>query len=441
MTKRHGLVAGVLVLILGAGALRAEDPIRLEEKFPRDYQYQVKSRVTLEGKLTVPGEKGKAGPVLDVRGDAVIGYVEKVLDLEKGMVNKSVRVFDKVELRRKIGEQEQATTIRAEVRRQVILRKANREVPFSPDGPLLWEEIDLVRTDVFTPALAGLLPDRPVKTGDSWEATSAAVQELTDYEKAPKGQVKCTFNGYEDDGGRKRYAVIGFRGTVQGQNEDGESKHELQGTLKFDLDSNHVSSLTLLGTHTMLDASGKEVGVIKGKFYLTRQANTDSQSLTANALRGVVLDPNDDNTLLVYDNKELGVKFLYPRRWRVGVVRGAQVALDAADGNGLLLTVEPPGKVPTAKEFLTETRNFLLRQKVDVRRTEEPTRVQDNPRLDRFRIEAAMGNDRFVMDYYVADQGRGGGATIAARLLPNEDLARVQKEVEQIARSLDLNTK
>ena len=30
------------------------------------------------------------------------------------------------------------------------------------------------------------------------------------------------------------------------------------------------------------------------------------------------LEPNADNTLLLYDNPELGIRFLYPRRWHVG---------------------------------------------------------------------------------------------------------------------------
>src|SRR5262249_2691925 len=212
MTKRH--VGGVgALLFLMAATVQAEEPIRLEEKFPVGYQYKVQSRVSLEGKLTVPGEKGKPGPVLKVTGNATIDYFEKVLDLERGTVNKTVRIFEKVELKRTIGEQEQATTIRPGVRRQVILRKANREVPFSPDGPLQWEEIDLVRTDVFTPALVGLLPPNPVKPGDSWDAASAAIQELTDYEKPPAEKVRCTFAGYENEGGAKRYAVIRFEGT------------------------------------------------------------------------------------------------------------------------------------------------------------------------------------------------------------------------------------
>ena len=41
----------------------------------------------------------------------------------------------------------------------VVIKAGERKAPFSPDGPLTWGEIDVVRTDVFNPALVpGLLP-------------------------------------------------------------------------------------------------------------------------------------------------------------------------------------------------------------------------------------------------------------------------------------------
>ena len=43
------------------------------------------------------------------------------------------------------------------------------------------------------------------------------------------------------------------------------------------------------------------------------------------------------------------------------------------------------------------------------------------------------------MDYYVTDQ-RAGGATLAARLVP-EELAKARKEVEAIARSVVVRKK
>ena len=70
------------------------------------------------------------------------------------------------------------------------------ERPFSPDGPLTWGEIDVVRTDVFNPArIPGLLPAGPVKKGQTWKASAAAVAELTDMEKVEDGALDGRVRG------------------------------------------------------------------------------------------------------------------------------------------------------------------------------------------------------------------------------------------------------
>src|SRR5262249_53170495 len=141
-----------------------------------------------------------------------------------------------------------------------------------------------------------------------------------------------------------------------------------------------------------------------------------------------------DNTLLLYDNPDLGVRFLYPRRWRVQGVRGSQVTLDGAEGSGLLLTVDTAARTPTGAQFLAESRGWLEKQKARRLRGEPPRRVQERPPLEQFALEAEMGGQKFLMDYYVTRQA-AGGVTIAARLLP-ADLAALRQEVERIARSV-----
>jgi hypothetical protein len=234
---------------------------------------------------------------------------------------------------------------------------------------------------------------------------------------------------------KRRHARVAFRGTVRGTNEDGPNRQRLEGYLYFDLESNHLSYLYLTGEHALLDQSGKEVGRIEGRFVLARQAHTHCAELTDAALRGVALEPTPDNTLLLYDNPDLGVRFLYPRRWHVaGVVRGSQVTLDGADGSGLLLTLDPPGRVPPGDRFLAESRDWLQKQKARLLRIDPPRTVRQAPPLEHFTLEAEMAGQRFVMDYYVTRQALGG-ATVAARL-PPRDLAELRKEVERIAASV-----
>jgi hypothetical protein len=128
---------------------------------------------------------------------------------------------------------------------------------------------------------------------------------------------------------------------------------------------------------------------------------------------------------------------LYPRRWRVAGVRGRQLAIDEVNGSGLLLTLEPLARVPAAAQFSTESRNYLQQQKAKVLRVDAPRRIQGPPReMDYFAIDIETMNQRATMDYYVVRQAEGG-AVLAARLLPN-DLAKLRKEVEAMARSVTI---
>jgi hypothetical protein len=419
-------------------AARSEEPLRLREVFPAGYQYHVSCRVELAGNLILPAEKNQtATKSLPVTGSSAIEYDERVLAAGTGgQVEKTLRLYRRIDFRRKIGDRPQESTIRPAVRRLVLLRHKNQEVPFSPDGPLMWAEIDLVRTDVFTPALVGLLPDKDVKPGERWQAGKAAIQELTDMERIDEGEVECRFDDVTTFG-KRRYARVGFRGSVRGVNEDGPNRQQLDGYLLFDLASNHIGYLSLKGISSLLDKDGKAQGTIEGQFVLTRQAPRNEPELADAALRALKLDPDADNTLLLYDSAELGIRFLYPRRWHVAGVHGQQVALDEAQGSGLLLTVEQAGRVPTGGQFLAESQEYLEKQKAKILRSKQPQRIQEAPReVENFALEAEVGGQRVVMDYYVSRQATRG-VTLAARLLPG-DLAGLQKEVQAIARSLQI---
>lgn len=445
MNRTRHFVPAAIALVWLSPVAQAEEPLRLVESFAAGTQYHVSCRVDVKGTLVPEPEKGKAqAKPLDLVGESAIEYDERVLTAgSTGSVEKTIRIYRRIDFERKIGGREQKQTIRPSVRRLVLLRHQQTEVPFSPDGPLMWGEIDLVRTDVFTPALVGLLPPNPVRLGDRWTASTAAVQELTDMERIEEGQLSCKLEeiaALSPDGSSRRHARISFSGTVRGVNEDGPNRQQLEGSLYFDLESNHLSYLTLKGTHALLDKEGKEIGKIEGRFVLTRQTQRRSPDLADEALKGLTLEPNADNTLLLYDNPQLGLRFLHPRRWRIGSENGPQIALDAADGSGLLLTVDPPERVPTTAQLLKESREFLTKQKAKVL-NEEPAKSlrSDNGQIERFALEVEASGQKVLMDYVVIRQ-KPAGATVAARLLP-ADLATLRAEVERIARSVVLTGK
>ena len=437
------ILVGVCLFATGfTQSLRAEaqEAVALVEAFKPGLTYSVDIQVKVDGKLSVPTEKGKPPRLVPLVGVSRLLYDERILDPDDATAQKAVRGYREVEFKRVVGSNAQDAGIRPSVRRMVVIRAGDRRAPFSPDGPLTWGEIDVVRTDVFIPAtVPGLLPAGPVRPGQTWKASAAAVVELTDMQKVDEGGLTVEFVGVATAGG-KRMARLKISGTIRGVNEDGPNRQKLDGTAFFNLDAGLLTYLSIRGTHELLDgASGQTVGVIEGQFIMERKPLAlPPADLSDASLRGLNLKPDAENTLLLYDDTNLGVRFLYPRGWRVGAVQGRQVTLDHSRlGGGVLLTVEPADKVPTADDYLRETAAFLQKEKARVTVQTKPAPVRAEPaRLDRFTLDAEFDKDAVRIEYAVLKQ-TDGGVTVAARL-PLATAADLKSDVERLMRSLSV---
>jgi hypothetical protein len=434
LSLRFGLV---LAFLADPYAVLAQSATPLGEHFDLGLRQHVSVRVKLSGQLLVPVDKDKPPKKVPMNGESAIEYDERLLPANaRSNEQRSLRIYRQMDFQRTIGDRKQEMNLRPDVKKIVVQKSGRTKNFFSPDDPLTWGEIDLLRTDLFTPALAGLLPPEPAKPGDSWKVSETAAVELTDMEKIDEGQLECRFEEITIIAGR-RVAHIKLSGTLRGINEDGPNRQTLAGTLYFDLESKHLSYLSFKGVHELLDKDGQTAGTIEGQFVLTRTLNPLARELSDEAIARVSLEPNADNTLLLYDNPDLGVRFLYPRRWRVGRENGAQLTLDAPDGNGILITLEPLKRLPSAELYLQETTEYLTQQKAKLLAMDRPRRLSEGPNeLDHFALQMELRGQKVVMSYFVARQQRGG-ATMAARLR-DQDRGILQKEVERIARSLTI---
>jgi hypothetical protein len=424
-----------LVLFFLFPALRADEGISFRERLRTGDLYHVKTRVELTGSFTPPpAMTGKTPPAIQLQGASSIDYEERILTLtEAGEVTRTARVTNRFDFLRTLGGQKQQIGLRPEVKRLVVLRKGPTEVPFSPDGPLTWGELDVVRTDVFVPALLGLLPRESVRAGDRWKASDLAVRELTDLEKIDSGSLECRLEGITTPR-KNRMATIRFTGTLQGISEDGPVRHRLTGSLLYDLDDQFLTTVILNGTMTLTSPKGDEMGKVEGRFALERSRDTSAKELSDAGLKGAKLEPDEENTRLLYDNPLQGVRFIYPRSWRIAREADGQIALDSGTGGGLMITLDPAGKTPTLRQLQEESRAWMTKNKGTVLREIPAATLRTRPRLETFSLETKLDGQNFWMDYYLTDQAEGG-ASIAVRLLPKE-LTATRKEAESIARSL-----
>jgi hypothetical protein len=440
------LLAACTALLLTAIS-RAQAPITMRESLGPDATYSIQTHVDVTGRLNLPAEPGKKAPdPMTISGTSAIDYDERLLTpMREPARPRSLRNYRQAEFRRTVGKQEQQTNLRHAVRRMVVLRVGTREFPFSPDGPITFGEMDLVRTDVFAPALGGLLPEREVRVGDRWKSANSAIEELTDMEKITSNTIECKLDAING-----RQAKVTYAGKVKGVNEDGPTEQEIKGEYTFDLDANCISILTLTGVHELLDPNGNSTGRIEGKFTMQRRPIAMPLELSNTAMRGLALEPNADNTLLLYEGQVTGARFLYPRRWRVSNEDGRHITIEEQRGSGMLITIEPPARVPTVADYLKETQEYIVGQKGKILKTEPASRLRPAPReIEAFGLNIELNQQPARMEYYIVrfpsptpvakgDKNEGlGGATVAARLTP-ADAAVLRPEVEQIVKSIEL---
>ena len=428
-----------LLLLLGFAPLaQAQEAVRLAETFDPAAPYRVELTVTMAGRLTLPTKKDQPAEAVAVGGNSTLTYDERPLIADEPKTDKVIRAYRGIDFKRTIGDKDQTASIREGVRRMVVLRsEKGKKAPFSPDGPLLWSEIDVVKHDIFTPVLvAGLLPKDEVKPGSKWTANAAAIAELTDLETIDEGGIAVEFASVVMLNERK-LAKLAITGTVRGTNEDGPTRQKLDGTAYFDIEAKRLTYLKLNGVHEMLGSDGKAIGRIDGTFTMTRSASKEFDDISDAKLAGKELKPTEENSLLLYDNAELGLKFLYPRRWRVGSVQGRQVTLDEPRGGGILLTVETTDRLPTVEKYQDEVKAFLAKQQAKIAPLAAPVRTADKPiRIDRFGIDAELKTGKARLEYAVTS-GPKGGVLVAARL-PAEDAAELKVDLERILKQLEV---
>jgi hypothetical protein len=425
--------SALLLIIPTVAAAQSGDAVRVTENFAKDAQYHVACQVEIGGALSIPDAKTGKLKTLKIVGKSILRYDERILRLTNGKVDRTLRHYRQLDFERKVNDEDQHNKLRPEAARLVITRHKQYEVPFCPSGPLTPGEIELVRTDVFAPALVGLFPERSVRVGDRWRADNVAVQELTDLEKIDKGELNCIFDKITTFNGR-RNAHVNFEGKIHGLGEDGNAMHELRGSYYVDLDANFLSYVYVRGTHHLLDKTGVPTGKIEGTFVMTRMPTPLTNEVGDQAVRGVTLDPTSENTLLLFDQPQLGVRFTYPRNWRIAGANGAQIGIDENKGSGVLLTLASANATPSGLQFLQETQAWIVKEKATVLRSEKLHTIGGG--WEMFSFDAIVAKERVLLQYYVMRQGNVG-ATLTARLLP-ADLATTQRDVERIARSVQM---
>jgi hypothetical protein len=422
--------------LLGGPALQGQDrKITLREQYQSGEQYQVTTTTELSGDFFLPGDTARKVLPRTLRksGNARSSYDERILAVDANQQPvKTVRRYLTLHALQKIGEDMTTAQLRGAIKHVILQRDGQANVTFSPDGPMLLGEIEQVRTDIFIPRLAALLPGQAVAVGQGWKADPSGVQELTDLQQIQTGELNCTLQKIEQQGGRDT-AVVQFMGDISGAGPQGPNRQTMQGTYHFDLQANRLVSLRFEVTSRTMDKDGKESGNATASYQLVRNLASDAAVNTA----GLALEPTEDNTLILVQEPRLALDMLHSRRWVPRPMSDKQWAIDGPSGSGLTVQFETAANVPEADKIRKDIETALGRTAQGLRAESDPAGWSDGyTRAQRLAWRGTQNGKEFVFEYFLWKQGPKG-AIVAARYFAPE-ATQAQKDAERMIRSLKL---
>lgn len=399
-------------------------------------EYRLQTKSSLKGYLELPPEKeAKAGKRITINGNSEVVFRERaVREDANGQVDQVLRLYDKVEFKRKLADQDQEGTLRDAVHRIVLQTKDDTDIPYSLDGPLQWTEIDLIRTHTSVASINGLLPNGEVTVGSQWEATERAARDLSGLEPLDSGRLQCTYRGTIEHEGRL-LGQIAFSGVLRGRTVDGPVKDAINGAMYVDVGTGRVASLRAIGERTVLDKDSKDIGELDVDYQVVVSYTPNDPELSDAVIRQIPPQPSDELTSLVLEHPLLGVRILHPRRWIMETVDGRDVYFRRGK-NSLVLHVEETGKSPTPDQYEQQVGEYMKKEKIVATPVGKLRAVtSDAGTLGNFRLSATLKGEPRILDYWVVSRGNQG-ATLAAQLI-DEDLQHSLGDVEQIVRQIE----
>jgi len=434
-------VLTVLTLLTASSNAAAQtkpaDKHELRELFDAESMIRNDLQTSLTGRIAVPeaiepGAKPKPPKVVAMVGRSRLVYdeVHRGSDGDKNLI--STRLYRELSIQRKLGDTDQGAEVRPAVRRVVVLRSSSgKKNPFSPDGALTLNEIEVLRRDLVGPALVtGLLPSTPAKPGQSWLVGEQTVRELTDYETISENKLVVTFDGVLTLAGRNQ-ARLSLKGTVRGVGEDGPSAQTMDGTLYFDLESKHLASLSFSAVSRIPAPDGKTTaGEIKGTFLLNRTRVPMEPLLSLDKLATDSLKLTDTNSAVLADEPELGLSFEHSRRWRTTRTTERGLTLEERSGAGVV-TFTRTAVLPTATRQIEDAKAFAAKQNWKIVTQSEAKKAGE---LERFHQIVDDGKQRLRLDY-LSLPAKTGGWIITARI-PEAKSAELAPQFEALIKTL-----
>ena len=247
----------------------------------------------------------------------VDGRLEYVEELRPASTTRTIatRHYTHAAAEIEIAQQRTQSELAADHRQIICGGGEHGDELFATQGPLTRDELDLIDVPGNSAQWWRLLPTQPVKLGDAWFLSRAAVKTLLRLEAISKWAVRCKLQKVAG-----KMLTIAIAGTVEGAAGGAASQLRVDGTCQVDLTRKQIAEFKL----TIWEE--RQMGHAQPGFKIEAQVHAVATPLAASAPAAAAVrktptsDLNtlpDDLLLLSFQASQGGFQLLHDRRWRV----------------------------------------------------------------------------------------------------------------------------
>lgn len=386
--------ASVAFICLATSSRQLVAAVTLAEPATDQRTFSVRSRLQVEGNIQTATPGGKSVG-LTMKVDAKLSYLERRLPAAgKGAeALRSLRNYETAEASIDIGGRKTVNQLHES--RRVIVAEGERPGVrvWSPNGPMTYDMLELLRTPGDSLALLGLLPVDEVSADSNWEPADWVISMLTGVEAVSKSELKCRITRLDD-----QYAIIEVVGSLEGAVLGALTKINVTGQVACDLSKKIIRQAKITQTEERAVGAVSPGMKVTATMYVDRQVAPNSGPLTDKLLATVPINPSSENLSLIF-NTPWNLRFSFDRNWHIFHQTGDVAVLRLMENGGLVaqcnvsqLQAAPPGSHTSERDFQNDIRTALKDQLKQIQNAEQ-LRTPDGRYL--YRV-TAVGESRNV---------------------------------------------
>lgn len=281
-------------------------------------------------------------------------YSERALVVVGNLVHKSARIYDVARVVIDRGSDHSASDLRSSRKLVVAQRNKDLHTAYSPAGALYRNELELISGHFDTLSIAGLLPGKEVKVGETWKVPTLVAQALCSLEGMTENKIEGKLEKVSGD-----LATIHFTGTGAGVDAGAMVKLTLEASALFD---NKAKKITRV---VWKQKSERDQGPISPASTMTIEVTVDRkpipQPIELSDVALVVVPegftpPPGPMTNIEYRDPKGRFALLHTRDWHLTAVTGEHTVLRLMDRGDYIaqVTVTPWTKAKKGEHLAPE---------------------------------------------------------------------------------------